>query len=119
MSTAERAVRVISCDPHSVMTWQVTVTTTVPPGTGAGTGGSGSQLRPSVACRFASRAAVLAAAPPLWLIDAARAASRAAPWVTARPSVTRPTEMMNEMTSSRVGASTASSSENEPRSPRR
>ena len=48
--------------------------------------------------------------------DAARAASRAAPCTSDRPSVTRPTEMMNEMISNSAGATTASSSENEPRS---
>ena len=69
-----------------------------------------------VAASYATRAA--ASALPLWLIVAALAASRAAPSASARPSVTRPTEMMNEITSSSAGASTASSSENEPRSRR-
>ena len=48
------------------------------------------------AASYAARAA--ASALPLWLIVAALAASRAAPSASARPSVTRPTEMMNEIT---------------------
>src|SRR4029078_4441255 len=106
MSTADTDVRVIVCLPHSVVTRQLAVAVTDPPGTGTrGVITRLAQSCPLVAASYAARAA--ASALPLWLIVAALAASRAAPSANARPSVTPPTEMMDEHTSSQATPSPA------------